>query len=136
MRHRRVIASAAAFTVVFGLAAVLGLAQDKPGTRREVKSVVRMDADKLEQELDRVLIQLDTLRGLKVRVRGPKDFKLDVDLSGLGGLLHDIERWGEHFDRNEHRRLTNAEKRKLRRALKRLEDLDIDLDFDFDFDIR
>jgi hypothetical protein len=136
MKHRRLIAAAAACAVVLGLAAALGLAQDKAGARPEKKTLVRTDADKLERDLERALIQIDTLRGLKVRVRGPKDFKLDVDLSGLGGLLRDLERWDERVDRHEHRRLTAADKRKLRRALKRLEDLDIDLDLDFDFDIR
>ncbi len=136
MTHRRIIAAAAACAVVFGLAAATGLAQDKTGARNETKVVVRTNADKLERALERALIQIDTLRGLRVRVRGPKDFKLDVDLSGLGGLLHDLERWGERVDRREHRRLTAADKRKLRRALKRLEELDIDLDLDFDFNIR
>lgn len=132
MKNRKIIAAAVAVAVVLGLGAALGLAQDKSEARREAKVSLKKDMAKMERDIERALIQIDSLRGLKVRIRGPRDFKLDVDIKGLGCLLSDLERWGESFDRHDHRRLTEAQKRKLRRALKRLEDLEIDLDLDFD----
>ena len=136
MKHRKTVAAMAmAATLALGLAYTAVQAQDKPETRREVKISVKKDLAKMERDLERALGKLESIKGLRVKIRGPKDFRLDVDLSGLGAMLHDLGKLDLEFDHDRHGRLTASEQRKLRRALKKLEDLDIDLDFDFDFDI-
>lgn len=110
-------------------------ARDGSNDRREVKINVKKDTGNLSKDLECTLDKLEFLRGLKVRVRGPRDFRMDLDLSGLDAKLRNLERLGERFDHRTSARLTRSERRKLRRALRKLRDLDIDLDFDFDFDI-
>ncbi|MDD8027593.1 MAG: hypothetical protein PHI34_13915 [Acidobacteriota bacterium] len=132
MKRTTTIAAAAAAILIFGLAFTSVQAQDRHDNRSRIKINLKQDMDRLERSIDEVLGKLELLSGLRVRVHGPKEFRLDVDIQGLGATLRDLERWGERCDREKHRRLTREERRELRRALAKLEDLDIDLDIDFD----
>jgi hypothetical protein len=137
MKHRKAVAAiAVAAALSLGLAFTVVQAQDKSDSRREVKISVKKDLAKMERDLERALGKLESIKGLRIKIRGPKDFRLDVDLRGLGAMLHDLGKLDQECDHERHGRLTASQQRKLRRALKKLEDLDIDLDFDFDFDIR
>ncbi|MCX6560772.1 MAG: hypothetical protein NTZ26_09710 [Candidatus Aminicenantes bacterium] len=136
MKHQKAFAAiAVAAALTLGLAFTVVQAQDKDDSRREVKISVKKDLAKMERDLERAIEQIESVRGLRVKIRGPKNFRLDVNLSGLGSMLRGLEKLGREFDGERHRPLTRSEKRQLRRALKKLEDLDIDLDFDIDFDI-
>ncbi len=141
-------------TAVVSILAVLGLslalaagpaqdkARDKARTCREAKpakTVVHCDEDSLSRGIEQALRCLDALEGLNVRIRGPKTFRLDLNLSGLETMVRELSEWGRKMERrygrddwNEHRRLTRDEKRELRKALRALRDLDIDIDIDFD----
>lgn len=142
-QHRATILSIAA---VLGLAlalAAIPAVQDKSAVRVHPETTIRIDVDELANDIERAFEALDSIDGLRVRVRGPRKFSLDVDIRGLKAMVNDLARLGDRLEHRygsrhkdsrhqEHRRLTADERRQLRRALRRLRALDIDVDIDFD----
>jgi hypothetical protein len=134
--------------IIFSVLAVLGLglalaaippAQDKPAARSRPKASIRIDIDDLVRDIERAFEALDSIDGLRVRIRGPRRFSLDVDVRGLVELANDLANLGDRLERHygghdrdsgrgARRRLTADERRQLRHALRKLRALDIDID--------
>ncbi len=80
------------------------------------------------------LEKLRDLRNLRVRIRGDRRGKIDIDVRGLERSVKKMERSARRLERKIERKLKRVDSRERHGILRILEDLDLDLDLDFDFD--
>jgi hypothetical protein len=139
MRQRQAFIIAAVGILVLGLAFASGQGQDKraaPGHIRIEIPAISLDLDK-EDLKD--LRRLESLTGMRIRVRGlddldnrdrPRTLRIDIDLKGLHDAGRELARLGERIGRRLTRELGKIHSRELHEALKALKNIRFDIDID------
>jgi len=106
--------------------------------KRHGRGSIVITTDKGRITIDaRDVAALEKLRNLKdfrIRIRGDRRGKIDIDMRGLERSAKKMERSARRLERKIERKLKRVDSREGRGILRILEGLDLDLDLDFDFD--
>jgi hypothetical protein len=144
MKQRSALVLAITGLFVFGLAFSAVQAQDKHRSRNHIRIDCNGDWSGLDKDDLKALRILESLTDMKIRIHGLKDlekldkldkpanFRIDIDLDGLGETIRELGRLGERIGKNLARHFDSHEFRKAMKALEKLK-IDIDIDDDWDF---